>query len=432
MRSIAIIFITILLLASILITGCASKETSVTTAAATTPPETNNPVQTTQPSSTTEPPETTITITTPAATTEPPATTEPAEPVKHFQATSPAVKFTDDDIAFLGIDFSGTPSQIADSIMKWQQDTWIYASEVMDYRDVSDPIRWNYFLPGIFTSKEIIHEQVRNGKIYGICFSYAITYCSIAEYYGLEARVVNSISKPSDSMPNVGSTTGMSTDEYARLKIKLDAAGLNYSYETVRLVADETPGHYWAEVKINGQWVVKDATPSAPGSNTKIEYIDTGDFEITDWLSLDRSSELDDYQALLSSGETLPDSDDEEDSSGPITPAADYVGVTDDLGQTQRAANVDDVMLGLALVPYFNNVSDAFEFAKIMGASQSDIDEEQLLKASYEQQSGKKMYAAALLMCDDKTGEDLAEAYFNLCGEELDLEVYEALLALYE
>lgn len=419
MRKVGFLVTLLLVLVSILVTGCSPKETTTSAAPAITTTATAPPSTTTGPATTTN--------VKPTATTQPPSTTTTTAPIPKFHATSPAVEFTDDDIAFLGISFSGTQEEIAEAIFKWQEDTWIYASSMIDYPDVSDPIRWNYFLPGIFTSRNIIHEQVRDGKIYGVCFSYAITFCSIAEYYGLETRVMNSISKPSDTNPDIGFTTGMSPDEYDRLKIKLDAAGLDYAYEAVRLVAEETPSHYWAEVKINGEWVVQDATQKITGNDTKTDFIDKNDFEITDWLSCDKSPVLDDYQARLDRGERLPETESPVNTLPTIKAAPDYMGMTDELGQKQRATNIDDVMAGLAPVPYLNSAADAFTFIKAEGISQGKTDIIQQFQNAYEEQSGQKFFTVAFLMCMEKTFEELPGYYYYLCGAELDMTLYQQL-----
>lgn len=429
MTRICTLILTLFVTISMVLTGCSQKETSTSP---TTQPVVSTTTTTTQNNVTTNPSVATTTTTQP---TKPPqnstTTTNTPTPKAKFQASSPVTVFTDEDIAFLNISFAGSPSEIADAIKKWQEDTWVYASDVMDFQDVSDPIRWNYFLPGIFSSRDIIREQVRNGKIYGICFSYAVTYCSIAEYYGLETRVMNSLSKPSDSNPNIGFTTGMSPEEYNRLKIKLDKLGLRYDYEAVRLVAEETPTHYWAEVKINGQWVIKDATQKATGNDTKSIFVDTGDFEVTNWLSRDRSSELDEYQARLDRGERLPEPDGGNTGPGGIDKPANYTGITDDLGQKGRAASIDDLMSGWALAPYFNNAGDAYTYIRATGISPEDIANSQALKLAYEMMSGKKMYVVALLISQDEPEEKMAETYYNLCGEQLDIEVYNQLKAQY-
>lgn len=159
----------------------------------------------------------------------------------------------------------------------------------------------------MFPSADIVRQQVRGGPIYGVGFSYAVAYASAAEYYGLETRIRHSISKPSDSDPNLGPTTGMSPVEYERLDARLAALGLHYDYEAVRLVAEETPTHYWAEVRINGEWVIEDATQQATGGNTLVTFINTGDVEVYDWTTRDRAAELTGYQAQFEAGERLPE-----------------------------------------------------------------------------------------------------------------------------
>jgi hypothetical protein len=108
----------------------------------------------------------------------------------------PCFEFSDEDINYLGINCSGTDLQRADCIKSWQEENIIYDAFS---QDSSYSIRWNHNFPGIYPSSEIIREKINDdGKIYGVCFDYAVIYCSIAEYYGIECRVMNSITKPSD------------------------------------------------------------------------------------------------------------------------------------------------------------------------------------------------------------------------------------------
>ncbi len=72
----------------------------------------------------------------------------------------------------------------------------------------------------------------------------------------------------------------MAPHEYDRLMKKIEALGLNYSYETVRRAAKETSSHYRAEVKLNDEWVVKDASVATVGGT----YNDLYDFFEVDWL----------------------------------------------------------------------------------------------------------------------------------------------------
>ena len=347
----------------------------------------------------------------------------PPEPLAvSFTASSPVAQFTDEDIAFLGLDLSGSPAQLADAIRVWQEDTWTYAADLSDFSDVSDPIRWNYFLPGIYTSREIIHEQVRDGRIYGICFSYAVVYCSVAEYYGLETRVMSTLSKISDSDPSIIYTTGMPESEYNRLKVKLEKRGLQYDYEAVRLVAEETPGHYWAEVKLDSAWVIQDATQKAVGLYTTSALYTTGDYQLYDWASLDRSAALDEYQRLADTGQQPPP---ETRDDGPFTSQSEgYTGMTDDLGQAGRAANIDDLMQGLAPAPHFSNAEDAYTYIGFRNAPEAFIAEDQFLIDEYKRLTGEELYLVALLVCDAEPGDRIGECYYNLCGEDLDVALY--------
>ncbi|MEE8593982.1 MAG: transglutaminase domain-containing protein [Candidatus Bipolaricaulota bacterium] len=347
----------------------------------------------------------------------------PPEPLAvSFIASSPVAQFTDEDIAFLGLDLSGSPAQLADAIRVWQEDTWTYAADLSDFDNVADPIRWNYFLPGIYTSRDIIHEQVRDGRIYGICFSYAVVYCSVAEYYGLETRIMSTVSRISDSDPNISFTTGMPESEYNRLKVKLEERGLQYHYEAVRLVAEETPGHYWAEVKLDSAWVIQDATQKAVGFYTTAALYSTGDYQLYDWVSLDRSAALDEYQRLADTGQpALPETGDD----GPFPSQSEgYTGMTDDLGQAGRAANIDDLMQGRAPAPYFSNAGDAYTYIGFRNAPEAFIAEDQFLIDEYKRLTGDEFYLVALLVCDAKPDDSVGECYHTLCGEDLDVALY--------
>ncbi len=300
-----------LIVISIILTGCTSRSASPEgTIPVTTPPAAEITLTTpaltpTIATTTTAVPQPPVTNSIPPVTTTPvPTTTTPTVTKVTFRAESPVSVFTDEDIQKLGVDLSGNPSEIANGIRRWQEENMLYG---FFGETTSDAIRWNYFLPGIFPAKDIMNEHVIDGKVYGICFDFAVIYCSIAGYYGLECRIRNSISKPSATDPTIMFTRGMSPDEYQRLKIKLQKIGLKYDYEAVTLVAEETPAHYWAEVKIDGVWVIQDATEFfVEYSNTQANFIDAGDVELTDFLSYDKSQLLDDYQDRIDKGQRLP------------------------------------------------------------------------------------------------------------------------------
>ena len=321
-----------------------------------------------------------------------------------FEAKSPVSIFTEEDIDYLGIDCSGSDEEIAGCIKKWQEDNMIYASPDKGYDDAPDPMHWNYFLPGIWPSKDIIYEHTDNGKVYGICHDFAIIYCSIANYYGLECRVMNTKSRPCEQAGSEPQS-GMLREEYDRNKAKLDENGLDYSYAAVNAVAEGTPTHYWAEVYLNGEWVVEDGSQKTTGGSTETEFITTNDFEVTDWLSRDKTELLESYS---------------------------YEGITDDIGQTGRAANIDDLMQGLALAPYFNEAEDACNFVGAGDAiTETDLEEAMEDKEAYESCSGKKLYLVCYFICDGDNLEGNAwiERYEELSGEKLDIQCYNECLA---
>ncbi len=320
-----------------------------------------------------------------------------------FKAESPVSTFTKEDIEYLDIACSGSDEEIAECIKQWQEDNMIYASPDKGCDDAADPIHWNYFLPGIFHSKEIIYEHTDNGKVYGICFDFAIIYCSIGRYYGLECRVMNTKSKPGEQTGSEPQS-GMLREEYDRFKLKLEKNGLDYSYGAVNSVAEGTPTHYWAEVYLNGEWVITDSTQRATGGSTSNEFIATNDFEVTDWLSRDKTELLKNYA---------------------------YEGITDDLGQSWRAANIYDLMQGLAFAPYFNNAETARDFLGVGDKlTETDLSEARQDKENYEQCSGKKFYLVCYFICDGDNleGTDWVKRYEELSGEQMDLACYQQYL----
>lgn len=354
---------------------------------------------------------------------EPPAETDAAAVVVRFTAMSPVSVFTGSDIDFLGLAITGSPTEVADAIIDWQASNMNYDPA---RPDSSDSIRWNYILPGSFASGDIIRERTDDGKVYGICFDYATVYASIARYYGLEARVMNSISKPSELADDGRLTTGLSPDEYERLSLKLAEHGVDYPYEAVRLVAEETPTHYWVEVKLDGEWVVRDGSQVATGNLTADDFYTTDDYEVTDWMSRDQSALLVEYTETLARGERLPDepppTTGETHSDGEP-----YAGITDDLGQENRAANIDDLIMGLALAPYFNDAADVCDFIRADAVCKDLADDDNEFKAEYEAATGEKFYLVADYMLEDEQKPEYARLYELYTGVAIDMTTYEML-----
>jgi transglutaminase-like putative cysteine protease len=350
--------------------------------------------------------------------------------VPRFNPTSPVAAFNDAEIQELAVDCQGSPEEIANCIKAWQEDNMLYCQN-MDVEDCSDAIRANYALPGLFTSLDLIKDKKQDGKVYGICFDYAVVYCSIAEYYGLECRVVNSITKPSERPgANVPVTTGMAEEEYLRWNEQLKIKGIDYDYDVLRLIARETPEHYWAEVNLNGVWVVLDASRKTMGGSTETEYIETDDFEITDWFASDSSQAAYEYAVRIAQGEDLRnegyDSVGEQFMEGrevaqEYGDAESYEGIVDSLGQEGRSASMDDFMQGYGLMPYLPTCQETCDFLGAPGECYEDCEEENQILACYEDCSGDPYYLACIYLEDGDTGELNPEAYEACCGIPLNL-----------
>jgi hypothetical protein len=283
----------------------------------------------------------------------------------------------------------------------------------------------------LYTSQDLIKDKKQNGKVYGICMDYAVIYCSIAEFYGLECRVVNSITKPSERPnANVPVTHGMSEEEYQRWNIQLQAKGIDYSYDVLRLVARETPEHYWAEVNLDGEWVVLDGTRSVMGGSTEVEYIEAGDFEITDWLASDASQAAYEYAVRVAQGEDLRNEG--YDSVGSqfmegrevaqeYGDAENYEGIVDSLGQSGRSASMDDFMQGYGLMPYLPTCQDTCQFLGAPDECYEDCEEENEILACYEDCSGDPYYFGCIYLEDGGDGDLNLEAYEACSGIALNL-----------
>jgi hypothetical protein len=198
---------------------------------------------------------------------------------------------------------------------------------------------------------------------------------------------------------------------------------LNYPYEAIRLVAEETPTHYWPEVLIDGQWRIYDGSQQTGGADTKATFKDTGDYSLVEWLSRDKSPQIEEYIMQMANKVRLPDPG--VPGAGPIpSQTGSTTGMKDDLGQLQRAANIDDLMKGVRLAPYFYNVADACRFIGYPENNPQRLKEKQDLQNSYEQQSGDKLYFVALLVAlDYQTQPEIAAAYKKYCGFVLNLDI---------
>ena len=238
----------------------------------------------------------------PVATAEPlPTPTEtalaplptPTETALAWRASSPIAQFTDEDIEYLGIQCAGDDAEIAECIKKWEEDNFYYCVDPDSDEDLTPTcsilLEINEMLPGLLTSKDVIYYPRVEGKIPGICMDYAATYCSIAEYYGLQCRIVRSNHRYCEEMVcDEEDAPGYDQLTYSYfIKPLLDKNGLPFTLEAINAVAEDPWSHYWAEVLIDGEWRFMDAS----ASDTAQRYAQN-DVVVVDWQEMDKSDEM--------------------------------------------------------------------------------------------------------------------------------------------
>lgn len=301
---------------------------------------------------------------------------------------SPISNFTSEQISFLGINCEGDSAQIAECILNWQKNNFLYANQDLQLQDISDVIRWNYMIPGIYPTRELIVERRINDKIYGVCFDYAITYCSIANYYNLTCRVANSITKPSDNDESITITTGMSVEEYLRLKEKLKLNNLDYSYSLMNNVAMETPEHYWAEVLIDNNWIVMDA--SGIEGNTELRYKSVNDWEVTNF-----QSRVDNFYQIMNLNNEI-----------------------------EKVSNIDDYIVeselgSIGIAPYYDNCEQVCEFFQgTINNCENVCEDDFEYYSCYESCSENDYYIVCDFICSNDL--DYNSCYESCSGTELD------------
>jgi transglutaminase-like putative cysteine protease len=392
---------------------------------------TDPPMLTGEPvSETTTEPEATLEPTSTEAPTEAPTETsiandKPYEVVyeETFEVFDPFTEILSDDLLQqIGADgFSGTDKEIADQILQWQNENMKYIGNPMEQTDVAYPMRWNYFLPGIFPVSEMLAERVLpDGSIYGLCWDYAAIFSAIASTYGLETRVTAVKLLLSDINPNIDKSTanGLSYEEYEELSRKLNEKGVDFSFDQISKVAKETWAHYRAEVLIDDQWVSMD------GSGPIGSEYDTFD-EVTWYEGYDNESlyeantALSDLDRMCEILETVP--------------ADSYAGMTDDAGDPNRAATIQDLVAGKGLAPYFDDVQDAIDFLELSPEIADELFEEELeIKETFEMLTGEAFYVIADALIYNAVEEIDAEGYVKyyeaLTGVDMPLQ-YAKLIA---
>ena len=338
--------------------------------------------------------------------------------MQQFEIYSPYEALSEDEIIQIGADgFSGSDEEIARSIMDWQNQHMQYIGDPRQKPDISYPMRWNYFLPGIFPVSEMIQERVLdNGLIYGLCWDYAAIFSAIANYYGLETRVTAYKVHMSDVNPSIDKMTanGMGPDEFEALKPRLEQHDLSLSYDQISRAARETWVHYRAEINIDGEWVAFDGAPSVSG-----EYADDTNYEVAPWDEGYDPDLL--YSEVVYGGNNMPPQPSQGHDLTALAetlasaPAPGYEGITDDAGNPNRAATMEDLLAGKGLVPYFQDMEKVSAFLN----RNTECDD---IRFSYEDGTGKNFYCIAdemIFSSGRVETEDYIFLYNALTGDEM-------------
>ena len=361
------------------------------------------------------------------------------------------ITFTEAQIIELGLDgFTGSDKEIADSILQWQLDNMVYADSEAGFNDVSFGMRWNGAFPTIYDTLDIVERQkTPEGKIYGVCHHYANIFAAAADYYGLTVRVGNANESFADLVDNPYSTlttTGMSGEEYNAFKTYIVEEGYDindFPYDVVRLMMGAGVGgpsglHGRAEVYLDGVWVAYDKYvdgETEEGSQLTYSY-DT-------WLAGFNPTRYDELMERYNNGESLLDEGYDNayqqfleariiatsteglpGYGGALT----YIGVTDDLGQN-RAKNVDDIMNGLALAPYYTDEDDILDFFGRPNWLLEEIDDVMFILDEIETITGEPYYVVAEIMTwgeeDITEAEIFVEQYEGFSGVPFNISLWE-------
>lgn len=199
-------------------------------------------------------------------------------PAVKFKMFTPYAALSASEITAIGADgFSGTDEAVANAILNWQNNNMKLVDPSIK-SDASYPMRWNNIMPGIYPVSDMVTARTMDDagvqKIYGVCWDFASIFCSIAGYYGLEARVT-AWKIYMSGVP--GGEKGLSPDEYNTLLPKLTAGGVSFSYDKINSIIKETYIHYRAEVKINGTW------RSYDGTGPTGEYANDANYSASSW-----------------------------------------------------------------------------------------------------------------------------------------------------
>jgi len=326
-------------------------------------------------------------------------------PVEPYQALS------SDILKVIGADgFNGSNETIANQILTWQKDNMQFISNPEEKEDLAYPMRWNYFLPGIYPVKEMVVERkLSNGKIYGLCWDYAAIYASIAKSYDLEVRITAVKKHLSDLNPEMYGdiADGLPEYEYDELTRKFIANEVFFTYDQVDRVANETWIHYRAEVNLNGVWTSMDGTDLT-------NVYENEEFEVVEF---DEG-----YNYILLNGPSIVVNDklniDALVEILAYAPTKDYEGETDRYGNEHRAKNFEDFVAGKALLPCLNAPKQIITFLNTedSGIVYDDIEGIVEVIENYESGTQKPFYGVAdVLIWSTVEGDNIKpERYVSL------------------
>ena len=120
---------------------------------------------------------------------------------------------------------------------------------------------------------------------------YAAIFCSLAEYYGLECRIMRSGNRYCEEVDcDEDELPGWEEADFQAFKPLLDKNNLPITLEALNSVAEDTWAHYWVEVFLDGKWIYADAS----AQDTYKRY-NKNDVVIVDWQVMDKSDEIFSY-----------------------------------------------------------------------------------------------------------------------------------------
>lgn len=185
----------------------------------------------------------------------------------------------------------GNVLDIANCILDWQENNifWCYTNPQAqsyfdyfhpDYPDCVVDMQFQQMVPNSFPVSKIMDVKVRDGKIFGACYTYATTYCAIARWNGLTCRVMEAKTTILFYLASSGDyASGYCGSVPKNFLVKLGYSCDDWRQKNWTMDAD----HYWAEVLINGQWkLMERPTWAYQHDTTKYiiqagrTYVDTG------------------------------------------------------------------------------------------------------------------------------------------------------------